>query len=293
MKKKPIYNLTIYIIVSAILVCITGLIIKVTIGRNSLQLKDTPAIAAPFAVIRDKTIISPQKNESISFFGREGIIHGVSPLIKPEKPIEDNDADDAPPTPKEFHQVEDSYFDDALFIGDSRTVGLSQYGRLGNADYFADVGLSSFNVFSSTASDTNFGSTTLTSLLSSKTYGKVYVMLGINECGYPDETLYAQLDSVVYTIREYQPDAIIFVMANLRVSYSKSTTASYFSLDNINNLNEHLRSLSNDTDIFYIDANPLFCDENGYLKSDVTGDGTHIYGSQYPIWADFLKQNGI
>ena len=38
-------------------------------------------------------------------------------------------------------------FSDALFIGDSRTVGLSEYADLGDADVFATIGLSSFKLF--------------------------------------------------------------------------------------------------------------------------------------------------
>lgn len=34
------------------------------------------------------------------------------------------------PTPLQFTTVDASYFDDALFIGDSRTVGIAEYGSL-------------------------------------------------------------------------------------------------------------------------------------------------------------------
>ena len=34
---------------------------------------------------------------------------------------------------------DESFFDDALFIGDSRMVNVANYARLGSADYFADV----------------------------------------------------------------------------------------------------------------------------------------------------------
>ena len=34
------------------------------------------------------------------------------------------------PTPLQFTTVDASYFDDALFIGDSRTVGIAEYGNL-------------------------------------------------------------------------------------------------------------------------------------------------------------------
>ena len=55
------------------------------------------------------------------------------------------------PTPeahpiKEFTQVDASYFDDALMIGDSRTVGLMEYGGMDNICYFATQGMSVYNV---------------------------------------------------------------------------------------------------------------------------------------------------
>ena len=38
-------------------------------------------------------------------------------------------------TAKQFVTVDESYFDDAAFIGDSRTVGLHDYGGLDGADF--------------------------------------------------------------------------------------------------------------------------------------------------------------
>ena len=79
-----------------------------------------------------------------------------------------------------------TYFDDALFIGDSRTVGLSQYGRLGRADYFASTGMTVFNVLKEKRfPTTDLAKQDLPSLLSAKRYGKIYLILGINEIGYP------------------------------------------------------------------------------------------------------------
>lgn len=65
---------------------------------------------------------------------------------------------------------DESFFDDALFIGDSRMVNVANYARLGNADYFADVGMTVFKMFSTTASDKDFGATDLASLLRSREY---------------------------------------------------------------------------------------------------------------------------
>lgn len=55
-----------------------------------------------------------------------------------------------PPKPKEFVEVGDDYFVDALFIGDSRTVGLRDYGHMDNASFFASVGLTVYDMWDKT-----------------------------------------------------------------------------------------------------------------------------------------------
>ncbi len=47
-----------------------------------------------------------------------------------------------------YETVEDSYFEDALFIGDSRTVGMYEYGGLEDtADFYAAKGLTVYRLF--------------------------------------------------------------------------------------------------------------------------------------------------
>lgn len=129
------------------------------------------------------------------------------------------------PTPLQFTTVDASYFDDALFIGDSRTVGIAEYGSLKNATYFADVGLNVYVAQTKAVAVKNVGTVTLPQLLSQKTFGKVYIMLGINELGNDLDDITAKFSSLVDTVRAAQPDAIIFVEANLHVGPSRSPTA--------------------------------------------------------------------
>ena len=60
---------------------------------------------------------------------------------------------------------------DALFIGDSRTVGLMEYAGIDGADYFCAVGMSVYNIHEKPVSVPNVGKVTLTELLNSKKYG--------------------------------------------------------------------------------------------------------------------------
>lgn len=181
------------------------------------------------------------------------------------------------------------YFDDALFIGDSRTVGLYEYGNLQNADYFCSTGMSVYNLFSSSeyvkSIDKN---TTLENLLDSSEYGKVYLMLGINELGYSFDKTIEKFSETVNTIRTKQPDAILYVMANLHVTKNRSDSDSIFCNPNIDKLNNSISSLADGKNIFYIDVNELFDDGHGNLDAVYTSDNAHVYAKHYIDWSNWL-----
>ena len=150
-----------------------------------------------------------------------------------------------------------------------------------------------FNVLEEKVSDNGFEKTDLLSLLAEKKYGKIYLMLGINEIGYPFESLMAQYEAALQKIREYQPDAVILLCANLNVTREKAAGNPSLSVENIGRLNENIAGLSNGKDVFYLDANEIFCGEDGYLKKEITGDGVHPYGTGYEEWARWLCEKGI
>lgn len=184
--------------------------------------------------------------------------------------------------------VEESWFDDVLFIGDSRTVGLKSYARSGNADYFCDVGMSVFNYKDKSLSDQNFSNETLDSLLSTKKYSKIFIHLGLNEIGYPAPSLHAAYKMLVDFVRGKQPDAVIILQGIMSVNQRKASEASYFSPQSIRSLNNKIQSFANGRDILYIDCNEYLADEDGYLYNNLTNDGCHPTGSGYRIWKNWL-----
>ena len=217
--------------------------------------------AAPFLIrgLIDRSSVGKQPAASVT--------------AAPEEPAEPTPTPE--PTPLQFTTVATSYFDDALFIGDSRTVGIAEYGSLKTATYFA------------------VGTVTLPQLLSQKTFGKVYIMLGINELGNDLDDITAKFSSLIDTVRAAQPDAIIFVEANLHVGPSRSSTDATFNNPRIDKLNEKLAALADGKTIFYIDINELFDDENGNLRADASGDSTHVYAKYDLDWCDWLCTKAI
>lgn len=193
----------------------------------------------------------------------------------------------------EFVQAPEGYFDDALFIGDSRTVGLSEYGGIEGADFFATTGMSVYNIDGERVRLDDKGIIAFDSLITQNTYGKIYLMLGINELGYNMDKTIEVYKNLVERIRQAQPEAVIFIEANLHVSGRRSDQDAIYNNQNIDYINSNISALADNETTFYIDVNVLFDDENGNLREDITVDDSHILGRYYKQWADWLSEKAI
>lgn len=181
-------------------------------------------------------------------------------------------------------------FSHTLFIGDSRTVGLSEYGNLEGADVFANTGMSVFNVFDAQIAIGDNGKQTLEQVLSQNRYEAVYLMLGINELGYGGQEIVGRYESVVGKIREIQPDAALILEANLHVTQEKSEQSPIYNNDKINALNREIEGIASDKGCLYIDINEIFDDDNGNLDSGYSSDGSHVLGKYYAEWGEWIRK---
>ncbi len=226
----------------------------------------------------------------------------TDPLPTEPKPTDPKPTDPKPTDPDNKEQykypghdftqgaVSSEWFENALFIGESRTVGLRDYARTGNASYFCMVGMTVFNVQKKECEDgSHFSKQKLENLLSSQTYDHIFINLGINECGYPASTIAAKYQDLIDLIKEKQPNAKIILQAVLSVTEKYAGSKDHFKPSNIEKLNKKLKALSDGSTIFYIDANPYFTDPNGYLYTNITGDGCHFTGKYYKVWAEWIS----
>lgn len=212
----------------------------------------------------------------------------------PEKEPEDvTENTQAAVSSESMTTVDASYFDDALFIGDSRTVGLKEYGTLNNATFFANTGLSIYDATSDPLEVDGLGTLSLHDLLSSQHYGKIYLMLGINELGFNLDQTVNKYSELVGQLKALQPDAVIYLEANLHVTADRSASDSTFNNANIDQFNAQIASLVDHETVFYLDANELFDDETGNLNPDYTNDDTHPLGKYYASWCDWLCQHAV
>ncbi|MFQ7263970.1 MAG: GDSL-type esterase/lipase family protein [Lachnospiraceae bacterium] len=182
----------------------------------------------------------------------------------------------------------DEYFRDTLFIGDSRTVGLMEYGQIQGATFFANSGMSVYHIYDKKVSVAGMGDVSFDEVLSSKQFRKIFVMLGINELGYPMNSTVKKYAGLIETLRQRQPDAVIYIEANLHVTQKRSAQDAIYNNANIDLFNQEIAKLADGKQIRYVDVNPLFDDGAGNLAEGYTNDATHVLGKYYQVWADWL-----
>lgn len=209
------------------------------------------------------------------------------------KDLPENQAGEQPLPEPVFYEASEDYFDDALFIGDSRTVGLSEYGGLGRAEVFADTGMSVYKILKQEQMCRDGVKRTLEALLQEYSYKKIYLMLGINEQGYDFEPTVERYRQLTERIRELQPDTILFLEANLHISKEESESSSVHTNENIDRFNEAVAQMANGKNSFYLDVNELFDDEEGNLAAEYTADGAHIYAKHYAAWTEWLLNHAV
>lgn len=211
---------------------------------------------------------------------------------------EDHDEDDEEENEdedgsKEFTTVDDDYFEDACFIGDSRVQGLGLYSDLPATNYGV-VGLSLSRVFDKKI-DTEIGKATIPEALAlGRQYGKIYLKFGLNELGWgTDEQFANYYYGLIDYIKAVQPDAIIYVMGLLHVTEGEEQKSSVFTNEHINHRNEVIKEVAENEHIYYLDVNEVFTDEYGRMPSEDSFDGIHVKADAIGKWVDYLKTHAI
>ncbi len=187
-----------------------------------------------------------------------------------------------------YSSVDDDFFADSLFIGDSETWGLCLYGVIEPASFCFKNGLTVWSFNDGGYKDKNQEDTTLDDVLGEKIYNNIYVMIGINEASYGTAVSYANKfrEDVLY-IRNAQPTANIIIMGVLPVTQAYSSGGER-SNSEITTRNVYLSYLANGVDVFYLDVSEAVSDENGALNEIYSYDGVHLKAQYYSLWKDFI-----
>lgn len=123
----------------------------------------------------------------------------------------------------------------------------------------------------------------------------IFVMIGINDLirGVKDETILANQQLIVRYLQRVHPQAKIVVQSILPHSGTKATWERRDRLlaipnSRIRELNEQLKAIAREENAVYLDLYPLFADDEGNLKMELSTDGLHLNPQGYLVWRNAL-----
>lgn len=196
--------------------------------------------------------------------------------------------------PRQDTPVDDSYFSDAVFIGDSRVEGFKAQSGITTGTFLTGVGMDVETIETKPFIATENGMVTVYDALQAAPYSKVYIMLGTNELGFYDFNEFErQYKSVLETIQLIQPNAVIYVMEVIYVEEALVTTGDYVNNENVRSINEHILNICEENGYHYVNLNEVFDDGSGSLLSGASIDGVHLYDRYCQMWLDYLKNHYV
>lgn len=196
--------------------------------------------------------------------------------------------------------VTDGYFEKAVFIGDSRTVGFSMHSGV-KSNFWGHTGLNVSTVLTEKyiLIDTPTGEEkvdVVTALKETPDIERVYISLGVNEIGWYSSNLFIQkYAEFVTAVKEALPNAAVYVQSIIPMSKTASDReyASQGGNDRLKLYNELIKTMCADNAVHFVDVFSLFADEDGYLPEEAGFDGIHLNPSYYKQLAEYLRTHTI
>ncbi len=249
----------------------------------------------PITISGNQTV-SVSENEPADGSGEEQDVSGNG--YKEGRDVSGNgsagpEPEDGIPWEENGRKAAAAYLDDVLFIGDSRTCTLQQYAGWDNASFYVKNGLTIWNVLDAKIAECEGELVTVEEALQKEQFGRIYIMLGINELGRGTaETFAEEFGRVITRIQELQPNVVIIIEAIMHVTESKDAEESYINNAEIDARNEKLKELAEAQGLYWLDVNTVTDDgETGKLVEEYSFDGVHLKVKYIDIWKDFILEN--
>ena len=198
--------------------------------------------------------------------------------------------------------VDLSYFDDAVFIGDSVSLMLQYYcaatKALGNAQFLCAGSLSATNALWNVSSASVHPSYQGKKMLVEDGVAacgakKVYIMLGVNNIGYGVDYASNDMVKLIDRILAKAPDVSILVEAVTPMASSSTIVTDSLNNTKIQQYNDKMKSICEERGWFFVNVAECVKDQNGYLNSAYCSDnnamGIHFTYDGCKMWVDYLR----
>lgn len=196
------------------------------------------------------------------------------------------------PVPASEPKGED-WFGDAAFIGDSRMKGIMNFAKFEYAADFSHVGLTVADVFTKPYIETASGTVTISEALQGGTYGKIYMMTGLNELGWYDTDKFIEYyGDMVDLAKQTHPEAQIYVIGIMPVGAKATAEQAHLTNDRVQMFNGLILGMCEAKQVYFVDGFEAVA-SNGTLPDDASPDGVHMEPGYCKMLTDYLLSHTV
>ncbi|MBQ2412161.1 MAG: hypothetical protein II313_01920, partial [Anaerotignum sp.] len=193
-------------------------------------------------------------------------------------------------------RVDISYFDDALFLGDSLADGFKVYNsslelKDSRARYLTQKSTTPRTFLQPGVHvDAGAGPVDVWAVIEQVQPGKMYLTLGTNALmSMSPEAFIVTYYQLVDKIRRTSPNTQIYVTTVTPVTAWKSQKEARLSFDRIYRSNQLIAKMCHEKGLALINLYDVLKSSSGYLREDIAAsDGYHLTPSGYREWLDYL-----
>lgn len=195
--------------------------------------------------------------------------------------------------------VDYSYFNDAIFFGDSISTGIPLYMQttVPNAAVIAKQGVSTVGVNSPLQLVKDGPSATFLQFAKEKgERKKVYVMLGANGLDLEEKAFIDGYRIFVKSLKEAYPDAVIYIQSMLPVTANVNNVYKSANINNqrIAQYNEGILAMAREQGVYYVDVAQCMVSKGGLLPTEASpNDGMHLTPEYYVKWFEYLMSHTV
>lgn len=224
---------------------------------------------------------------------------------EPPQPTKDGDTDlttkfyKVETTVPQTKPVDNSYFDDALFIGDSISKGLWVYEVLPKSNVIADQNVGINQIVAGEAVYNGKGGQKVTLYQAIEQSGitpkKLYILLGSNGIpGFDNDYHINFYYKLIDEIKAKFPNTVIYVQSVTPITKAASSKRKTFTTEKINDFNELVYKMAQEENVYFLNVEDALMDGDGRLNAEYAGgDGIHMLKSGYVALLDYYKNHTV
>lgn len=121
---------------------------------------------------------------------------------------------------------------------------------------------------------------------------KLFIMSGVNDIshGVTADSIARATERLIVMVKQGSPRTRIYLQSMLPFNNDVREWKLLVGRDHVVvEANALLEQVAQRQGVTWINLYPLFADENGHLRADLTNDGLHLMGPGYLIWRDAIK----